>query len=193
MCTAGTCGLRIWATSEMPLAQKRGSSSAPGTCLARIPATNCPYTVETLTPTFSNTRPRMIDITPPPASSPSLAGRVPGRALEAGPAADPTADLNVRASISLEFGADAVAQLLEPGAGARFAILWRYAHAGKPPVWRSASPSTIAAAWATLSERRPGRMGISSRASAASCTSSGTPGAFPAHQQGVVGGKAKSV
>ena len=29
MCTAGTCGLRRWAISEMPDAQKRGSSDAP--------------------------------------------------------------------------------------------------------------------------------------------------------------------
>ena len=32
MCTAGTCGLRGWMISEMPLAQKRGSSAAPGIC-----------------------------------------------------------------------------------------------------------------------------------------------------------------
>ena len=33
MCTAGTLGFQGWAMSEMPLAQKRGSSSAPGICL----------------------------------------------------------------------------------------------------------------------------------------------------------------
>ena len=38
---------------------------------------------------------------------------------------------------------------------------------GKRPVWRNASPSTIAAAWATFKDRMPGRMGISSLASAA--------------------------
>ena len=43
------------------------------------------------------------------------------------------------------------------------------------PVCRSASPSAIAAAIATLSERKPGLIGITSRASAAAATSSGTP------------------
>ena len=46
---------------------------------------------------------------------------------------------------------------------------------GKAPVCRSASPKIMAAVTATLSERNPGRMGMISRASAASCTSSGTP------------------
>src|SRR6476661_5386093 len=46
---------------------------------------------------------------------------------------------------------------------------------GKAPVWRRASPSIMAAVTATLSERNPGRMGISRRASAASWTASGTP------------------
>src|ERR1035437_7382007 len=42
-------------------------------------------------------------------------------------------------------------------------------------VCRSASPNAIAAAIATLSERKPGWIGITSRASAAATTSSGTP------------------
>src|ERR1700733_6741283 len=42
-------------------------------------------------------------------------------------------------------------------------------------VCRSASPNAIAAVTATLSERMPGRTGITSRASAALATSSGTP------------------
>ena len=46
---------------------------------------------------------------------------------------------------------------------------------GKAPVCRSASPRIIAAATATLSERRPGRIGTTMRASAAAWTSSGTP------------------
>src|SRR5208283_6066917 len=44
-----------------------------------------------------------------------------------------------------------------------------------PPVCRSASPAAMAAATATLSERRPGRIGIVRRASAAAWTASGTP------------------
>ena len=69
MCTAGTLGERRCATSEMPVAKKRGSCSAPGICL-RNSGLNSPNTVETLTPTFSNTRPRMTDMVPPPRSSP---------------------------------------------------------------------------------------------------------------------------
>src|SRR5262249_33740222 len=44
-----------------------------------------------------------------------------------------------------------------------------------PPVWRNASPTTIAAVTATFNERMPGRMGIYKRRSAARCTGSGTP------------------
>ena len=58
----------------MPLAQKRGSSAAPG-IWARKSVLNSPDTVETLTPTFSNTRPRIRLITPPPPSPPSSVGR----------------------------------------------------------------------------------------------------------------------
>ncbi len=56
---------------------------------------------------------------------------------------------------------------------------------GRSPGWReagaahlscrNASPSTMAAATATLSERKPGRIGTATRRSAAACTSSGTP------------------
>ena len=74
-CTAGQCGLTIWATSEMPEAQNRGSLSIPGTpraaiaCCARGAST--PKTSETLTPTFSNTLPpRITLITPPPPPEP---------------------------------------------------------------------------------------------------------------------------
>src|SRR6185295_10972758 len=43
------------------------------------------------------------------------------------------------------------------------------------PVCRSASPNAMAAAMATLSERKPGLIGIASRASAAAATSAVTP------------------
>src|SRR5437868_3694331 len=72
MCTAGTCGLCRWAISEMPEAKKRGSASAPGISL-RNSGANSPKTVEAWTPTFSNTRPFIIDITPPPQSGSALA------------------------------------------------------------------------------------------------------------------------
>ena len=74
MCTAGTRGLRRCATKLIPVAMKRGSASAPGICL-RNSGENSPKTVETLTPTFSNTLPFMTDITPPPPSGRSQAVR----------------------------------------------------------------------------------------------------------------------
>ncbi len=77
MCTAGTSGEHICATSEMPLAQKRGSSVAPGISL-RNSGENSPNSVEILTPTFSNTRPVMVDMTPPPPGAPLESGRCHG-------------------------------------------------------------------------------------------------------------------
>src|SRR5262245_52801473 len=74
MCTAGTSGDCMWATRLMPLAQNRPRSAAPGICL-RNSSENAPCTVEMFTPTFSNTRPRITDITPPPPSAPSSVGR----------------------------------------------------------------------------------------------------------------------
>jgi hypothetical protein len=56
MWTAGTCGLHGWAISEMPDAQKRGIVLGAGDLGAEFGA-NSPWTVETCTPTFSNTRP----------------------------------------------------------------------------------------------------------------------------------------
>ena len=65
MCTAGTRGLVMCAIRLMPVAKKRGSSSAPGMVRAKSDE-NSPCTVETWTPTFSNRRPRITDMTPPP-------------------------------------------------------------------------------------------------------------------------------
>src|ERR1043165_9184147 len=64
-CAAGTSGERRCASSDMPLAQNRGSSPAPGISL-RNSGANSPNTVETLTPTFSKTRPCISAIVPPP-------------------------------------------------------------------------------------------------------------------------------
>ena len=88
MCTAGTFGFCGWAMSEMPEAQKRGSSSAPGICL-RNSGANSPNTVEVWTPTFSNTRPAIRLMTPPPpglvagviGALPRRPHEVPGRAV----------------------------------------------------------------------------------------------------------------
>jgi len=68
--TAGTCGLAMWATRLIPVAKKRGSSSAPGIEAANS-GEKLPPTVETLTPTFSNTLPVICPRTPPPPGEPS--------------------------------------------------------------------------------------------------------------------------
>ena len=57
----------------------------------------------------------------------------------------------------------------------------------KPSVWRRASPSTIAAETATLSERDPGRMGMRMRRSARLGHGVGHAGAFAADHQDVAG------
>src|SRR6185437_16493695 len=77
MCAAGTCGLCGWAISETPEAQKRGSVSAPGMSL-RNSGANSPCTVEQCTPTFSNTRPCIIAMTPPPPGWPVWSVRFHG-------------------------------------------------------------------------------------------------------------------
>ena len=69
MCTAGTLGFCGCAMSEMPEAQNSGCSSAPGICFLNSGA-NSPKTVEVWTPTFSNTRPVIRLMTPPPPSHP---------------------------------------------------------------------------------------------------------------------------
>ena len=75
ICAVGACGFTGWAMKEMPLAQKRGSWSAPGICLANSGA-KVPCTVEMWQPTFSNTRPAISAMTPPPPSEPSFSVRV---------------------------------------------------------------------------------------------------------------------
>ena len=71
-------GLRGWAISEIPEAQKRGSVCAPGNLARRIPGRSVPKTVETCTPAFSNTRPLSIAIRPPPPGAPVWSRRVHG-------------------------------------------------------------------------------------------------------------------
>ena len=85
MCTAGTCGFAMCATRLTPEAQNRGSAPMPGTPRAAIAprarSPRVPWTVETLTPTFSKARPpRITLISPPPPSSPRLVGVTSKRA-----------------------------------------------------------------------------------------------------------------
>ena len=102
---------------EMPLAQKRGSFSAPGICLANSGA-KLPCTVEVWQPTFSNTRPAISAITPPPPSPPSFSVRVQG-VFTKRPGALPSAAGQAVGLIldRLERGADLIAQMLEPEPG----------------------------------------------------------------------------
>src|SRR5690606_1523756 len=74
----------------------------------------------------------------------------------------------------LEFGADAVAQRLEPVAGGLLLGIERN-HPGKPFVCLRASASAMPAATATFKERKPGCIGIAIRAAAAAWTCAGTP------------------
>ena len=175
MCTAGTSGERICATSEMPLAQKRGSAAAPGMSL-RNSGENSPDTVEMLTPTFSNTRPRISAMI-----TAATARALPGGAFE--PAGRALFRPLGREFVldRLEFGADAVAQRGEPRGGTRrngrgrWERRWAGSWRGNSSVCRNASTNAIAPASATLSDRAGGRKGITIRAAAAACTAGGTP------------------
>ena len=85
----------------------------------RIPAEKLPCTVETWQPTFSNTRPLVISaMTPPP---PSRLGARPGRYARSERRACRLSARRTRRFIldRLEARANTIAQLLEPGAGAR--------------------------------------------------------------------------
>ncbi|WP_296717373.1 hypothetical protein [Erythrobacter sp.] len=78
MCTAGACGLVMCATKLMPVATKPGASALapliePANSLAKLPRT-----VETLTPTFSNTLPFINPCTPPPGSGLPSSSRLQG-------------------------------------------------------------------------------------------------------------------
>ena len=73
------------AISEMPVAQKCGSSPRPGSACANS-GENSPYTVEACTPTFSNTRPCII-AHHAAAAGLRLVGALPGGAGRSGPAA----------------------------------------------------------------------------------------------------------
>ena len=77
MCAVGTLGLTGWAMSDTPEAQKRGSASAPGICL-RNSGANSPCTVEVWMPAFSNTRPAIRLMVPPPPGAPPCSARVHG-------------------------------------------------------------------------------------------------------------------
>ena len=175
MCTAGTSGEHGCATSEIPLAQKRGSSAAPGMS-PRNSGENSPVTVEMLTPTFSKTRPRMTAVTPPPPSARchGVRSNRPGAAPACGRCARNSSSIasNAAQMRSRSAANQAAARSQRSGSGGKVAAS---VMSGMSPVWRSASASAIAPASATLSDRAGARKGITTRASAARCTAGGAP------------------
>ncbi len=144
MCTAGTCGLAMCATRLMPVAKKSGSSSAPGICFANS-GEKRPPTVETLTPTFSNTVPVICPRTPPPPGVPSSSIRSQGINSK-------LASLPASRSIASNSSQMRVRSKFEPVASGLLLVVERF-HAGSPWVCRSASPRASAADVARLNER----------------------------------------
>ena len=129
MCTAGTCGFCGCAITEMPEAQKRGSSSAPGIC-ARNSGANSPCTVETWTPTFSKTRPCMHRHHAAAAGRAAMVGALPGRAHEAArrpgrQAARPAGSASSTASSAAQISSRNVSNQLAARAFASTAMLFK--------------------------------------------------------------------
>ncbi len=168
MCTAGTCGFAIWATRLIPVAKKLGSSAAPWMVAANS-GEKRPPTVETLTPTFSNTLPFIRPRTPPPPGEPSGSVRSHGIYSKA-------ASLPASRSISSNAAQMRVAKRLEPVARGLLLIVQIGFKTANLPVWRSASPSAMrdCAGEVQASGLRRGS-GAHTEASQASCTFSGTP------------------
>ena len=128
---------------EMPEAQKRGSLSAPGICLANSGG-KVPCTVEVWQPTFSNTRPDISDMTPPPPSLPSGSVRVQGVRVKR-PAGSPGIEGRALGFVldRLERRKHVVAQGLEPDPRALFSGLER-CRIGREGLW---SLSALLASW----------------------------------------------
>ena len=172
MCTVGTFGFQGWAMSEMPPAQKRGSWSEPG-IWPRNSGANSPCTVETCTPTFSNTRPRIIDMTPPPPGAPlwslrshGLRSKRPGSdasggrgAVTSSSSASKAAQIRSRRSAN-QMGASVCRRSTAAWSVMRLVSGFRKDRDGeRRPVCRRASPRIMAAVTATLRERMPGLHG----------------------------------
>ena len=68
ICTAGTCGLAIWATRLIPVAVKPGFSALAPLIVPANSGAKFPRTVDTFTPTFSKTLPFIKPRVPPPGS-----------------------------------------------------------------------------------------------------------------------------
>ena len=95
-------------------------SAAPGMSL-RNSGANSPNTVETWTPTFSNTRPFIIAMTPPPPACAAWSVRFQGLRTNRPAARSPSGAPAGRAPPAPRRRPDPIAQRFEPGAGAVFA------------------------------------------------------------------------
>ena len=116
----GRAGFRMCAISEMPDAQNRGSSAAPGIC-ARNSGANSPCTVEHARRPF-RTAVRASSTSRRRRRASGVVGAVPGRSHEAAG----IAGIERRRGVvfqPLEGRADVVAQRFEPGPRARLAIV----------------------------------------------------------------------
>ena len=179
----------------MPVAKKRGSSSAPGIGLANSGGKVAVHG-----------RDVHADLLEQPAvhhahDAAAALGRGSRRLLRSGRRAEVRGRLVLQ---RLEGGADAVAQGFEPGAGAPFgfpagsgslsagSFIRLEAESGKPSVCRSASPRRHGAAVTTFSERPPGQGDQQARVGGL-VHLVGHAGALPAEQQGVARVKSKLV
>ena len=179
MCTVGTFGFQGWAMSEMPPAQKRGSWSEPG-IWPRNSGANSPWTVETCTPTFSNTRPRIIDMTPPPPGAPpwslrshGVRSKRPGSDASGGRGAvTSSSSVSKAAQIRSRRSANQMGASVCRRSTAFVSVMMSSQVSvgpgwGKAFVCRKASPRIMAAVTATFRDRMPACIGTTTLASAA--------------------------
>ena len=117
MCTAGTCGLAMWATRLMPVAKKRGSSSAPGMVLANSGEKRA-ADARDVDPDLLEHRAGHVAANPAATRFARGVGAVPRREGEGG--IGPGLALDV-----LERGADAVAKAFKPVARGLLLIVER--------------------------------------------------------------------
>ena len=184
MCAGGTCGERRCATSEMPLAQNRPSSSAPGICRRNSglnsPADGRDVDADLLEHPAAHDR---HDAAAAARAGPRLAARTGRRQHRMAPHrhSRPRSPRTRRRS-------GRAGSRTNARAAARWLLVGRSSRRppAATPVCRSASASTMAAAIATLSERRPGRSGIRTRRSARRWTRLGHAGALATQHQDVV-------
>ena len=189
MCTAGTCGERMCATSEMPERMEARVLVGAGDLLAELRAELAVHGRDVDADLLEHPAAHDRHHAAAAVLARLAALALPGLALEAA-----GRQVGVRAGELgldlLELGADAVAQRFEPGARVGFALIEvGHARAWYPSVWRRASLNTIAAASATLSERAPFCSGHADPEIGRVMDLGRHAGALAAEQQDVVGAR----